>query len=490
MQSSPDFENLFYDLFRKETSDDSIAFARTAIGKLILLLLFSIPLYLIMCSFPKINPPQALPVVVTALGLCMFRPEWRWPVLCIGTLGKFAIDPVWFYPTITSDLLAQESIVLSDVPRYFLGLTAGLAYFFSAAGTLYLRGRYPRWRVFKRPLLSLLGVTVALFVVADSGVFSGVARAWIWLFALMNATYIWFLGYALIDKSPESMVRPLTLFNPIWCQRHMPFGKNVSYLRKTEAKNEQEHAMAMISAVKLIFHCGMYLLLFAALTLALERASIPPYARAFTENAQGRPYPIWVNWVSLVGAFFQTVFQTIATLNAFVATARMAGFQLLRNSYRPFSARTIAEFWNRYMYYFKELLVDFFFYPTFLRHFKAYPRARLMFATFMAAGVGNLIYHMLSMAFIIPLKGFTAFINQSQTYAFYTLLLSTGISVSQLRNAPKGELSASQRVWSLFCVIAFFCLVHIFDDIDFVHGLEDSFSFLFNLFGMRADIHG
>ena len=35
-----------------------------------------------------------------------------------------------------------------------------------------------------------------------------------------------------------------------------------------------------------------------------------------------------------------------------IACVRMAGFRALRNTYRPLESRTVAEFWNRYAFYF------------------------------------------------------------------------------------------------------------------------------------------
>ena len=105
--------------------------------------------------------------------------------------------------------------------------------------------------------------------------------------------------------------------------------------------------------------------------------------------------------------------------HVFVALARLAGFRLLRNTWRPLSSRTVAEFWNRYMYYFKETLVHFYFYPTFLTCFKRHPRLRLAFATFMAAGVGNLFLHLIVDRVPIVRYGLMEALMRMQTYAFY-----------------------------------------------------------------------
>ena len=43
-----------------------------------------------------------------------------------------------------------------------------------------------------------------------------------------------------------------------------------------------------------------------------------------------------------------------------VGYLRLCGFNVFRNTYKPLLAETMVEFWNRYYYYFKELLVNFF----------------------------------------------------------------------------------------------------------------------------------
>ena len=68
---------------------------------------------------------------------------------------------------------------------------------------------------------------------------------------------------------------------------------------------------------------------------------------------------------SIVANFPERLLEIAVWGHPVVATARLAGFRLLRNTYRPLSSRTIAEFWNRYYYYFKEALVKVYFFPTY-----------------------------------------------------------------------------------------------------------------------------
>src|SRR6185503_20292068 len=50
-------------------------------------------------------------------------------------------------------------------------------------------------------------------------------------------------------------------------------------------------------------------------------------------------------------------------------------------------------FWNRYYFYFKELLVEFYFYPTYVATSRYGTRARMFLSVMAAACVGNLYYH-------------------------------------------------------------------------------------------------
>src|SRR5205085_6867278 len=109
--------------------------------------------------------------------------------------------------------------------------------------------------------------------------------------------------------------------------------------------------------------------------------------------AAGIRTPVLTGWASLLSHYIVAVLTMAVYGHYIIGYCRVAGFNALRNTYRPLEATTIADFWNRYYYYFKELLADFFFFPTYMRYFKTYPRLRVFAATFAAATVGNWLYH-------------------------------------------------------------------------------------------------
>ncbi len=233
------------------------------------------------------------------------------------------------------------------------------------------------------------------------------------------------------------------------------------------------------------FVCYLFVIFLLFNKIVFSYFSVPTFDDAFKKQIAGTPYSIAQSWGSLIASFFETLIRLTIWGNSVIACARMAGFNLLRNTYKPLQSKTIAEFWNRYLFYFKDLLVTFFFYPTFLRCFKGNKQLRVIFATFMAASVGNLIYHFMRKIEFISVLGIKGMLLSMQTYAVYTLLLTAGIVISQLKTRKPVNNSFFRNYFlSPFCIISFFCFVHIFDDMEFEHSLVDAFAFLCHLFGL------
>jgi D-alanyl-lipoteichoic acid acyltransferase DltB (MBOAT superfamily) len=163
-----------------------------------------------------------------------------------------------------------------------------------------------------------------------------------------------------------------------------------------------------------------------------------------------------------------------------IGICRMAGFNALRNTYRPLASTTIADFYNRVYYYFKELLVDFFFYPTYFRYFKDRPRLRLFFATLAAAGFGNLLYHILASIGAVSQIGLWRLIVGFHVYAIYAMILGLAIGISQIRSM--GRPPAKSRLVSTLGVVFFYCLIMVLDSRNPNWSIADYGSFLVNLF--------
>ena len=164
---------------------------------------------------------------------------------------------------------------------------------------------------------------------------------------------------------------------------------------------------------------------------------VPDMPVAIAAYLWGQPFSRGLCWLSVM-ANFCSMLLTISIVGHFIiGTCRMAGFNALRNTYRPLAATSIAEFYNRIYYYFKELLVDFFFYPAYLRYFKDRPRLRLFSrVNALAAGLlsGNMLYHILASLGAASQIGLWRTIVGFQIYAVYVLILGLAIGVSQIRS--------------------------------------------------------
>ena len=277
----------------------------------------------------------------------------------------------------------------------------------------------------------------------------------------------------------------LASFRPLWGSTTTPFPKGAAYLRRIEARDEQQLAIVQLKGLKLLVW-GILLSLLQTFGTKLFHGylRIPTSAQALAMSVQGTPAAWHVRWESQILFFFEVTL-SFAILGArFISGCRMAGFNALRNSYRPLSSTTIAEFFNRFYYYFKELLVDFFFYPTFLRYWKGHKRLRMIFATFAAVVFGNSFFHLARDWQFFQKDGFWKGLASYQVLFFYNVVLGTALSISQLRKRgprPKGFVRG--HLVPVFGVLFFYCLLSVFFiDEDRLYPLAVHLKYLASLF--------
>ena len=315
-----------------------------------------------------------------------------------------------------------------------------------AALAISLARRYRDHRLARRPVLVQHVIYFALIGLAVSHLLDGLPQVVLWSVTTVFSAYFWYLAYALLDqrrRSPAPLHFQLATFTPFFSSTVVPIGKGAAHWRSVEATTAEELAVTQLKAIKLLawavilkevvllgFRWGMY-----------GGLGILPLRTVFTRFLQTGDVPVPGGLLSILANFPERLLIVAIGGHVVVATARLAGFRLLRNTWRPLSSRTIAEFWNRYLYYFKEVLVDVYFYPTYVRWFKRHPRLRLAVATFAAAGLGNFLFHFMENYTLVKF-GLLEALTRGQTYAFYCVVLATGIIVSQLR-ARRPDAQAS-----------------------------------------------
>lgn len=303
--------------------------------------------------------------------------------------------------------------------------------------------------------------------------------------------YQWFIGYALLDRvarPPEPAWKQVGTFAPFWGSTAVPYPKGASNWRRIEARTPEALAITQLKGLKLILWAGLLTVGFLAFQRAVHQGlGVLPMNDAFLALARGAPLGIGASWAVILCNFVERLFGITIVGHVIIACCRMAGFAALRNTHRPFEARNVADFWNRYNYYFKELAVEFFYYPTFLRFFKRRPRLRRIFAVFATAGLGNLYYHFVREAEWIEKVGFFPALRLMDVYAVQCILLSVAIAVSQARRTsppPRGWLRA--RGLPLAAVVVSYCLMFAFVDEEFLVPMRVHLRFFARLLGIPA----
>lgn len=263
---------------------------------------------------------------------------------------------------------------------------------------------------------------------------------------------------------------------PAYGGSNTPYGKGLDYLSRCEAKTPDELARSQLAGFKL-------LLLSFALSIVLEiwdcfvygpgnswskTFGMHPLIPRLKELAETPgSAPVWAAWASIYGELVRDVLKHAVGGHVIIAALRVFGFNVFRNTYKPLLAESLVSFWGRYYYYFKELLVTFFFMPTFAQlgtKLRNWPNLRLLAAVFAAAFVGNVYYHLMNTHHVLDDW------HMPWTRVFYCFLLAVGIFVSMWREKQRGAetlpAGLGRRVLRIAGVWTFFGIIIIWNSND------------------------
>ena len=294
---------------------------------------------------------------------------------------------------------------------------------------------------------------------------------------------LWRIGYMMFTAQRGKMAATgftdhLFYIYPVWGGSDTPYGKGSDYLSANEARDENALARSQLAGLKCFFLAGLWTIAKGLLagcvfaeanffhrTLGSLSPAVPRLGAMFADPLSS---PIWLCWIALYLELLWAVFALAASGHVVVGWLRLFGFNVFRNTYKPLLAESVVEFWNRYYYYFKELLVNFFFYPTFTRHFKTSPKLRVFAAVFAAAFVGNMYYHWLRLDEALVTTDFHAMWAALQSRLFYCFMLALGIYISMRRAQRKTSSvrSNTRRAAAIFGVWTFFSIIHIWAEKD------------------------
>ncbi len=462
-----------------------VAFAQTIVGKMLLLVVFAAGL-----SFHTDNWVQ----LTACLTLLTYLPQYRGVLVVLATFAMLYLAD-WPLATLPRAIPQQQGALY-----YKPLMVAVVLVCFGVYYTLVTNNR-DRWYA-KRPVRNLLVAYLLLLMAAAELPLSSPLAVYCWGFLMVLGKYLWFFNYSLLDRQAKDtphLALQTGFYAPFWGSSATPFPKGAGYLRKIEAKTPEQLAITQLKGVKLLYW-ALLLGLFEKVVKQFFYGSadpdqdflgllyslhIPSFA-AVLYDGTGHTFSCSMNWLALIANFFSRLLWISVWGHGIIACCRMAGYNALRNTYRPLQSASIAEFWNRFYYYFKELLVDNFFYPAFLRFFKKWPRVRMLFATLAAAGFGNVLYHFLRDPGIIAAEGFWPALWSFRVYMFYGLVLGLAIGISQLyeKKSRKNRSWFRKNIATPVYVVGFYCILSIFDSSARDLSLSDHFIFFLKLFNI------
>jgi len=446
---------------RIETYPSFVSLAQTSFGKLGLLIVFGLLLY------PADHRSW---LVLACLVVPTFRPKWRHLAVSVGTL------------VYTGAMLWTQS----DRPLRAFALVALV---FVLGDVLVSAASRQRTPIGRHPILFLLGGFTGLILIGcwlpahSHHRLSGV----VWQFTMILATYVWFIGYVLLNQEAKPLHRfglELGSLRPFWGSTNTPFPNGPACLRQIEAKDTEQLAITQLKGLKLLAWSILLSLFLSAYTWFFHKyLGIPFYDRALYLSTLHTPLSSLVCWESLILDFFNTLIVISIWGHRVIACCRMAGFEALRNTYRPLSSTTVADFFNRFYFYYKELLVRFFFFPTYHRLPASWGRFRMTIAIFVAVCLGNAYYHFTRDLGYLRSLGLWESVKSFQVFFFYCVVLAAAISISRMRDRPDPSRGFVRgTVVPAFLVSTFYCLLHIFATTDRSYPLVEHLRFLGHLF--------
>ncbi len=429
-----------------------------------------------------------------------FTPFRRRALLAVAAVVIGVTKPLRFLRkadelSVPVDALGKACVVLAGFGILWLVYRAAVSFAALPAG------------VRRRPQLILhLTYWVCLVVLWNTAPTAGPWRGILLGLAVVFPYLIWRCGYLLLTGQQGRMAGSrftdhLLYLWPVYGGSNTPYGKGHGYLSRCEAKTDEELARSQLAGIKLIllsvlwgglvdvmdgtiYGPGNDLTRTLAGTPGLHLAGVPLLAELVKAE---KVVPLWTAWASVYCELFREVLQHAARGHSVIGALRLFGFNVFRNTYKPLLAPSIVEFWNRYYYYFKELLATFFFLPTFTRlgaGLRRWPALRLFVAVLAAAFVGNMYYHLLHTTPLLVEGDVFEALYRLRSRAFYCLLLAIGIFVSmqrEQRRASQAQAPGRARlvlrilgVWTFFGLISIWNVGNdapFFARVDFFLGL-------------------
>jgi hypothetical protein len=478
---------------RLEQNPFLVKYAQTIIGKLCVIILFGL------ITFPiSFIYKEWWAIALGTIILISYMPKFRyiWLILAIfsslltRTLIASKVD--WQLLTLSYNYLSLERHIYFPLSLTQIRILDIVLVLLLSEVIAFITRRYRTHAITHYPIFISYTILISLTLFVSYGPLTSAQLVYFWAFISIYHHYFWFTGYTFLESrvaEKRYYLLDYARYLPIWGFTVLPYGKGSTYLHQVEAKNSEELAVTQLKGLKLIWWAFILYQVLQCLYAAEFYFQVPKLSDVFKEYDSGIIYPAHWAWICLLDRFARQMLELTVWGHIVVAICRMCGFRVFRNTYKPLQATTVAEFFNRYNFYFKEMMAEFYFYPTYFRFFKNHPRIRIFFATIIAATVGNILFHYFLIIPEIMRKGILPASKGYIPFIIYAAALGIAIAVSQLRNLNR---PSGQGYWLKRCIISpaivifFFLMLAIFNSTYQMAPLSANFKFLFSLFNITG----
>lgn len=354
----------------------------------------------------------------------------------------------------------------------------------------------------KLPLNPVGPVLVALLIYAGMGelayrlphesVFK-VAIAWA---AVGLIRVLWYFAYDLLNK-PESVSfdwSRIAFYRPVWSVFFIaPMPQGERGLKAHEAGDDVSLRKLRWQAVVLAaWGAGLYLLgsQVAELTYGSSPADtvVPgpqPVAHLLDNASVISLKPVLNLWRDVFVDFLFHIVEFTGWGHVIVAVVWFFGYKIPLNTRAPLLARDPLDFFQRYNYYYKELLWQIFFFPVFAKLARLPLALRLYLTTWAAVGAANWLILWARYVRIILEEGVAASVQSMTQYMIYCTVLVHMVFpfVYYSVKRPPGPVQKRwKHVLAAFATVLAYAILRIFDDDQF-GDVRDNLAVFSRLFG-------
>ncbi|MGE0763685.1 MAG: hypothetical protein AB7N80_10445 [Bdellovibrionales bacterium] len=326
-----------------------------------------------------------------------------------------------------------------------------------------------------------------------------------WVYALQASflisltKFIWYFAYDLQrnpNQQPFKWIQHLAYYRPFWSFFfYAPIPKGENYWHQIEIQDPHQLAIQRVKAVTLVLWATVLEFTRLQLNQFLQQIADSKPDKEFVYSIQqslaqlSQPQPLSISqaWTSVLIDFADNLLLFTAYGHFIIGLVWFIGYRAPLNTNRPLTAKTPLDFFQRYNFYFKELLFQFFFFPVFARLNRLPDKWRIAVSLFVAVGIGNFLIIWGRNTDTHLKMGLPQSLSHFSNYAVYCVLLTLLLLPSTLASMARAKHKSRP---ALGCVnvaltILAFAVIRIFDE-QFAGLFKYNIALLKILFGMAS----